>query len=427
MRNPNVQEEKQWIRGVNIGGWLLAEQFITPYLFAVNTCHMEGKLCWYEGQIGAPEDSEICDPEICLPVQKIRQKDGNADFHPLNARPYMGYPVDEMTLGQTFDKPEIARKYMERHWDTFVTRQNLIDLKEAGVTHLRVPMGFWIRGDIRAGEPWIGGSWDYFVRFAKWCREIGLEIWADLHGVPGSQNGFDNSGHLLEPKTCKGWCDNSENVQRTVDVLIDITNGIVEEGIQDVVTGVGLLNEPLFDCDEDVLRNYYEQGFEIVRETLGNDTAVFVGDMFTGWKFNDGFWADVHYENTFLDTHQYHVFFEKGRAFTPLQHIAYLCRHNSIDVTSCCYDDAPDNTIPAKGISRIVGEWSAAYDQLPTGIAPYIMKTIEKTGKAPYLNRTLSRERIDFMRNFVQAQMIVYEAKNMGVSNGWFFWNFQME
>ena len=151
-------------------------------------------------------------------------------------------------------------------------------------------------------------------------------------------------------------------------------------------------------------------------------------DMFQSWRFNNGWWTDedIHY-NTYLDSHPYHVFFEKGRAFTPRQHIAYVCRHNHEDIMGCCYEDAPNNTIPSKGISRIVGEWSGAYDSLPTAMAPYIMKTIAATGVAPHLNRTLSPARIKFVRNFVEAQMVAYEAKSEGVSSGWLFWNFKME
>jgi len=419
---------KKWIRGVNLGGWLLAEQFITPYLFAVNSCHVQGDLCWYPGQIGAPTDNDNwCDPAKCRPVQKFVQEDGNADFHPKGANAYLGYPMDEMSLGQTFDRKDIARQYMERHWDTFLTKHNLIDLKAAGVTHLRVPMGFWVRGNIQDGEPWIGGGWPYFARMIKWCRELGgLEVWADLHGAPGSQNGFDNSGYLLEPHTCKGWADRPENVKRTVEVLADIVHAIVDEGMGDVITGVGLLNEPMLDCDQDVLRQYYNDGLEIVRNAMGKDTSVFVGDLFQSWRFNDGFWADE--PNTFLDTHQYHVFFEMGRAFTPRQHIAYLCRHNSQEVVACCYEDAPNNTIPAvNGMQKIVGEWTGAYDQLPTAVAPDVMEVIGETGVAPYLNRTLSRARMQFLEKFVKAQMVVYEAKNDVVSHGWFFWNFHME
>jgi glucan 1,3-beta-glucosidase len=456
---------KIWIRGVNIGGWLLAERFITPYLFALNTCHLAGELCWYPGQIGAPPQgttaTNICDPKRCHPVLPIPVTEGNADYHPRNPQSYMEYPIDEYTLAQTFRNhsillqqqqqqsvkrgnnkttstnihynDEIARRYMERHWDTFVTRDDLVRLHDAGVTHLRVPLSFWIRGDIdsAAGEPWIAGGWPYFVRLCQWCREIGnLQVWADLHGAPGSENGFDNSGKYNKTgSTCEGWSTNATHVNRTLRILADLSQGIADDELQDVVTGFGVLNEPFLDCNESVLRNYYNAALITVRSILGPDTAVFVGDMFNAWKFNNGFWTDpVLHSNTYMDSHPYHVFFEKGRAMTPKQHIAYVCRHNYRDVVSCCQDDyLTDKMVPSRGISRIVGEWSGAFDVLPTAMAPYIMRTIAATGVAPMLNRTFSVERRAFLRNFCESQMVTYEAQESGMSSGWLFWNFKME
>ena len=55
------------------------------------------------------------------------------------------------------------------------------------------------------------------------------------------------------------------------------------------------------------------------------------------------------------------------------------------------------------------------------------MKTIAATGIAPFLGRKLSKDRTRFMRNFVEAQMVAYEAKSEGVSSGWLFWNFKVE
>lgn len=82
---------------------------------------------------------------------------------------------------------------------------------------------------------------------------------------------------------------------------------------------------------------------------------------------------------------------------------------------------------PSKGIGRIIGEWSAAYDVLPTALTPHIMKTIAAQGVAPLINRTLSPARQDFMKQFVKAQMVTYESKDSGVSSGWLFWNFKVE
>jgi glucan 1,3-beta-glucosidase len=41
----------------------------------------------------------------------------------------------------------------------------------------------------------------------------------DLHGAPGSQNGFDNSGR----RGGADWANNYNNVQRTRDVIYQLT------------------------------------------------------------------------------------------------------------------------------------------------------------------------------------------------------------
>lgn len=51
--------------------------------------------------------------------------------------------------------------------------------------------GYWAF-DIKNGEPWVWGSWDYAVRAAGWCRTHGIQVMMDLHGAPGSQ--------VLKPK-----------------------------------------------------------------------------------------------------------------------------------------------------------------------------------------------------------------------------------
>ena len=434
----------------------MAERFISPYLFAINSCHMQGSLCIYPGQVGLDDGNavdydsvensfEFCDPQVCEPMLSVWEQD-STDYHLLQGLPGnerginskgMTYPVDEYTLGQLLRSSPggiaTATQYMERHWETFLSYEDLKTLKENGVTHLRIPMGYWIRGkeglSIVEGEPYIPGGWKYFVRAANWCRELGLIVWADLHGAPGSENGFDNSGQYLGGSICTGWSSYPDRVQRTLEILTDLARGVVEDGIDDVVTGFGVLNEP-FNCDREVVKKYYNDAFAMLRNILGEDTAVFVGDTFKSWKFNDGeFWVDpkIHY-NTYLDSHPYHVFFEQGRSFTPGQHIAYVCRHGSHSTNDCCYEDGKRKQIPSKGISRLTGEWSGAFDVLPTALTPQLMKGIAINGVAPYLNRTLSIPRKEFLRNFVEAQMVAYEAADSGgISSGWLFWNFKME
>jgi glucan 1,3-beta-glucosidase len=150
--------------------------------------------------------------------------------------------------------------------------------------------------------------------------------------------------------------------------------------------------------------------------------------MFLAKTFNSGFWTDPHkYQNTYLDSHYYHVFEEVPRALSPRQHIAFVCTNERRDVVSCCYDDYPVNLIPSDGIQRMVGEWSVATDTLPATMLKYMLESIAKTGIAADFDRTLSPERQGFLKHFAQAQMVAYESADVGTSSAWFYWNFKME
>ena len=72
----------------------------------------------------------------------------------------------------------------------------------------------------------------------------------DLHGVPGSQNGYDNSGRRGYPENKDGmhFLENG-NANRTIKVLELVTQMIsmwvIEEHISvDSIFGIELANEP---------------------------------------------------------------------------------------------------------------------------------------------------------------------------------------
>jgi len=426
--SPALKQQKPWIRGVNLGGWLVLERFITPYFFAITNCTLKGDFTFHPNQIDAPPPTH--------PLYRLVDD---------SCEPVSPYPVEEWTLLQAFadasssDSKEVARDYMKVHWDNFLTRENISTLKnDAHVTHVRVPLGHWIMGDIRDDEPWVDGGWEYFERLVGWCREEGIEVWPDLHTAPGSQNGFDNSGLLLESPTCLGWDSEnqtssetdvvlSENVLRTLKAVGDITAAIAHGNMTDVVTGFGILNEPFVDCDKRVVKKFDDMAFAIAKENLGENTAIYIPDMFNSSMWNDGWWTNEdEYQNTFLDSHYYHVFAERPRGLSPRQHIAYVCEHNQRDTVACCYEDE-NKIVPSPGISRIIGEWSASFDTLVCDKLDVVMAGIAANGFAPEFDRKIEPKRQAFLRNFVEAQMVTYEAADIGVSRGWFYWNFKME
>ena len=311
--------KKQWIRGVNIGGWLVIENFITPYLFALTECHINGDFRFYENQIDAPPKSS----PIYKPMDDAARKECPA---------LSKYPVDEWSFTKSFKDPEAAKALLDIHYDNFVTRENISKLKENGVTHVRVPVSHWITGNIAEDEPYVEGGWKYFKRLVGWCREEGIDIWPDLHTAPGSQNGFDNSGHIGKSNTCNNWDNDGivglngdlpRNVGRTLNILEEITARIRDDGLTDVVTGFGLLNEPFGDCNHEILEKYNNRGFEIVRRNMGMNTSVYISDSFMPNRWN-GFWTGPEYKGTFLDSHMYHSFQPRMRHLSPRQQIALV-------------------------------------------------------------------------------------------------------
>ena len=63
-------------------------------------------------------------------------------------------------------------------------------------------MGYWIFS-VEENEPFPEPPKNdhhaqrYFLkRLVRWAEELELKVILDLHGAPGSQNGFDNSGRM---------------------------------------------------------------------------------------------------------------------------------------------------------------------------------------------------------------------------------------
>ena len=85
----------------------------------------------------------------------------------------------------------------------------------------------------------------YITRLLGWCEEIGLKVLIDLHGAPGSQNGFDNSGQRGPAR----WVDDFRYMDRTLVVLDKLTELVVDwvaAGVMSDSTlyGIEITNEP---------------------------------------------------------------------------------------------------------------------------------------------------------------------------------------
>jgi glucan 1,3-beta-glucosidase len=124
----DYNNEKVW--GVNLGGWLLLEPWITPSIFE------------------AAGDSA----------------------------------VDEWTLSLTLGKQR-AFDTLSSHWRSWITASDFAAIAAAGLNHVRIPVGYWAVSPLD-NEPYVQGQLDVLDIAIGWARSTGLKVIIDLHGGP---------------------------------------------------------------------------------------------------------------------------------------------------------------------------------------------------------------------------------------------------
>ncbi|KAK4701344.1 glucan 1,3-beta-glucosidase, partial [Phenoliferia sp. Uapishka_3] len=187
--------------------------------------------------------------------------------------------------------------------------QDIQSIADAGLNHVRIPIGYWAF-DISAGEPYVQGQYPFLLQAVDWCQNAGLRVIVDVHGAPGSQNGFDNSGR----RGTVGWHTDQENVKRTLAVVQTLAAELSEPHHGSVVTAIQLLNEPAGFYSQDVVTTYKQfayDGYQIVRFPSGStpsEITLSLHDAFQPLSTWQGFMPPPQFQQVSLDTHIYTVF-----------------------------------------------------------------------------------------------------------------------
>lgn len=360
------------IYGVNIGGWLVLEAYITPSLF---------------------------------------EAFGGADSTK---------PVDEYHFCKTYGK-EQAQEVLQNHWSTWITESDFQEMASYGLNFVRIPIGYWAFQTLE-DDPYVQGQVEYLDQALGWCKQYNLKAWIDLHGVPGSQNGFDNSGL----RDVLSWQDVSYYTELTYSVLGEISNKYSADEYADVVIGIELVNEPLGpDLDYSMLLDYYNQGYGVVRDS--GDVPVIIHDAFFQGDYR---WDDVlnteidpSVWDVILDHHHYQIFSVGELERSIDDHVQFAC---SLGVTegkeyhsTLCGEWTAALTDCAKWLNGVNrgARWDATYqNDTPLGTCDHLYL-------ADYDYFTDESVRSTY-RKYVEAQMDAYTHNKM---NGWVFWCWKTE
>lgn len=147
------------LRGINLGGWLISERWMTPGLF-------DGVKGQGERAIG-------------------------------------------MELGA-----EQAEKRIADHRDTFITESDFAWIAAHGFSFVRLPFGYWL---LEEAQGYVTGQ-EYISKAFEWANKYNLKVILDFHGLQGSQNGNDHSGEAGHVGFYEG-----NNIDRALSTIQRVT------------------------------------------------------------------------------------------------------------------------------------------------------------------------------------------------------------
>jgi len=316
------------IRGVNLGGWMVLEPWITPSLF-------------YQF-LGGNETAVAMDHYSFCRV-----------------------------LG-----PEEGNKQLRRHWESWVTEDILRELKDSGaVNSLRVPVGDFM---FQPYGPYVGctdGALDYLDQLLDWAHSYGFSVLLDVHTQKDSQNGFDNSGQTMgfswtsglstyprDLTTFQHWPIRSANWMGEFDPVainyttikydniqhsLDVIGSLLERYAgHPAVLGVEPVNEPWELTPLDLLKQFYWDAYLMVKEKAPFWKFI----MHDSFRFTPETWGGFMKgcPDRALDTHIYQAWMD------PASRLTFY--------NNACAQKKQIALMEREFGPVIVGEWSLATD-----------------------------------------------------------------
>ncbi|DAZ93463.1 TPA: hypothetical protein N0F65_006522 [Lagenidium giganteum] len=325
---PRIRSGQVPSRGVNLGGWLVAEHWMTT-----------GADIW----------------------DGVSEADANKG---------------EYTALTVSPDPNATKSHFDHHHATFVTEKDIAEIAAAGLNTVRVPVGYWIMGTDNHDTS-QRGAWTKFAPNAikyldllikDWARKHNVAVIISMHAAKGSQNGQDHSSPENSGKS--DWAHYPENVANTIDVVSFLAKRYKSEV---AFLGIGLLNEPGNTTPNDVLYKYYEDAYKVIRGD-GNDCVLTVAPLL--WEQSPKFMADFmkgpEYKNVWVEWHRYFVW-----GFEQATEADLMGKHMP------AFDD---DLAAWKGNPMFIGEWSFAtsgkFQNDDEGYHKWARKQLEVINKA---------------------------------------------
>lgn len=279
---------------------------------------------------------------------------------------------------------------------------------------MRIPIGFWSFNN--TGTPYITGADAYLEKAIGWARTYGIKVLVDCHGSPGSQNGFDNSGHAGAVEWQQGT-----NMDQSTAVLVQMAKKYGSTAYADVVFGIELTNEPISWGANTLAKTqtWTKTAYAAVRAAASNKNLnIIMHDGFEGPSSWTSIGTALNGQSTlkdsdfWVDTHLYQLYTDAYNLLDQSEHIANACAWKSSELLPS-----------SSNLPVIVGEWSVitnvcvntdgtttAGTSCSTSGCQCVASTSIEDWNAPIKAA---------VRQFIEAQLETFEAH----ARGWFLWS----
>lgn len=321
--------------------------------------------------------------------------------------------VDEWNYCLVLGKQECQRR-LQQHWNSWVTESDISTLAQLQINTLRIPIGYWAF-TVNADEPYVQGQLPYLERILRWAQQYQLQVILDLHGAPGSQNGFDNSGR----RGAIRWTKRPQDIPRSLDSLAAMAQ--IAQRHPSTVVGIEAVNEPAnWGVPKSIIIQYYREAQSRVK-SIAPQANLVLHDAF----LPESQWRQLIPPNSdsTLDTHIYHVFSKQDLELSAAGHLSKA----RADGRRLAKFNQQTRTIVGEFslATTDCARWLNGFQRGSRWDGTYLTKGPVVPGgscQGEEDMRAWSAKKREFVRDFGRAQLEGYE-----MAGGWIFWNFKTE
>lgn len=294
----DIREGKVRSKGVNLGGWLVLESWMT-----------QGSDFWKN-------------------FDEATQKQG--EYRIMKA------------LGH-----QVADPLVVKHRETWITEQDIAKIAASGMNLVRVSTGYWITENLVPVAPHIQedisvhtpGGLLYLDRLIfDWAVKYNVAVIVSLHGHVNSQNGRDHSAakEFQNPQ----WSNDPEAQKASLEWAKFIA---ARYRSSDSFLGMTLMNEPEYPTKVEDVKNFYNAAYQAIRST-GDSCILILCPMLTEQDNNHG-WQNFM-RTTYNVWHEWHPYFKWGYENQNMDQVLESVNKKGSDIAAWT------------GNCLFIGEWS---------------------------------------------------------------------